>query len=74
MSKFRIERTDGGCINEIKKSGYLVAVYIIDECIGTCLTDGTLSAYECYQNVKNNHAIDRMEAAHYEQLDRADNY
>jgi hypothetical protein len=67
---FKIERLDNGCISEKKRSGYFVAVLKNNICIGTCLTDGTMSAYECYQNVKNNQAIDAMEGNHYAELDR----
>jgi hypothetical protein len=67
MSKFRTERLDE---NSINKSFYFVAVYKDNECVGTCMAYDKMSDYECYQNVLNNQAIDRMESAHYSELAR----
>lgn len=41
--------------------GYFVAVYINEKCIGTVMTDGTLTPKECYESLKNNWEIDRLE-------------
>jgi hypothetical protein len=53
---------------------YFVAVYVNGHCIGTCLTDGTLTAQECYNSVKNNHAIDEMEKISDLMIDSQSNY
>lgn len=41
--------------------GYFVAVYKNEECVGTVMTDGTLTPKECYENLLNNHEIDKLE-------------
>ena len=44
--------------------GHFVAVYKNEQCIGTVMTDGTLTAKECYDNLRKNWAIDRLESYH----------
>jgi len=36
-------------------------VYINGECIGTVMSDDKMNAYECYEALKSNWDIDRME-------------
>ena len=36
-------------------------VYINEECIGTVMADDKMTAYECYEALKSNWDIDRME-------------
>lgn len=50
--------------------GYIVAVYKNEECLGTVMTDGTLTAKECYESLRNNWEIDKMEKQHYSNLER----
>ena len=50
--------------------GYFVAVYKDEQCLGTVMTDGSLTPKECYESLKNNWEIDEMEKRHYSQLDR----
>jgi hypothetical protein len=66
-AKIRTERLNENSTNEIF---YFVAVYKNEKCIGTCMADDSMTPYECYQNVLNNQAIDRMESAHYQELSR----
>jgi hypothetical protein len=68
MNKITIKRTDGGSITEKKLSGYFVDVYVGNECIGTCITDGSLSAYECYKSMKHNQVINEREKNHYNNI------
>jgi hypothetical protein len=51
--------------------GHFVAVYKNEECLGTVMTDGTLTARECYESLKNNLEIDKMEKQHYSNLERS---
>lgn len=51
-----------------------VDVFVNGECVGCVITDGTLTAKEAYTNLKSNWEIDRMEAAHYEAIDRSLDY
>jgi hypothetical protein len=44
--------------------GYFVAVFKNNNCVGTVMTDGTLSAKECYDNLLNNWRIDKLEKQH----------
>ena len=48
--------------------GHFVAVYKNEECLGTVMTDGTLTAKECYESLRNNWEIDKMEKQHYSNL------
>lgn len=73
--KLHIERLDEKPItSEIVKSGYFVAVYKNNECVGTCLTDGSESAKECYESVVNNRAIDNLEGIEDEKINNSLNY
>ena len=73
--KIHIERLDGEQItSEIVKSGYFVAVYINKNCVGTCLTDGSLTPKECYENILNNMAIDDLEGIEDERINKSLNY
>jgi hypothetical protein len=71
MNTLRIERLEDGPITQ---SGYFVAVTKNGECVGTCLTDGSLSPKQCLQSVYNNRAIDRMESLENESIDRSLGY
>lgn len=71
---YRIERLDGSTDLGYSRSGYFVAVYKGNECLGTCLTDGTLTARECAESVYTNREIDRMERRENERIDRSLNY
>lgn len=49
-------------------------VYINGECVGVVMADETMSAKECYESLKNNWEIDRMEAQHDMDIDRSLDY
>ena len=73
--KFTIERLDEKPItNEIVKAGYFVSVFKNNECVGTCLTDGSMTAKECYLNVLNNRAIDDLERIEDERINNSLDY
>ena len=48
--------------------GHFVAVYKNEECLGTVITDGTLTPKECYESLINNLEIDKEEKQHYYNL------
>lgn len=64
-STLRIER-----LSDCGDHHYFVAVYKNDECLGMVMTDGTLTAEECYKSLRNNWEINEMERRHYEELNR----
>jgi hypothetical protein len=49
-------------------------IYIDGEFIGRVMADDAMTPLECYQSLKNNWEIDRIEKAHYEALDNALDY
>lgn len=71
---YRIERLDGGTDMGYNRSGYFVAVYRGNECLGTCLTDGTLTVKGCVESVYRNREIDEMERREDERINRNLNY
>lgn len=68
---YRIEKLDDA---PITNSGFFVAVYKNDECIGTCLAGPDSTPYECAKSVYANRDIDKMERQHYEDIDRMLDY
>lgn len=51
--------------------GYFFEIYKDDEYLGTVLLgNGTPTAEECYEELKNSWAIDEMERQHYSDLNR----
>jgi hypothetical protein len=51
-----------------------VDVYINGICKGTVMSDGTITPQEAWDNLKNNWAIDAMEAQNDINIDRNSNY
>ena len=41
--------------------GYFVSVYKNGKCLGTVMTDGTLTPIECYESLLNNWEIDKLD-------------
>ncbi len=49
-------------------------VYINGECIGTVMADDKMTAYECYEALKSNWNIDRMECQNDVQIQNSLSY
>ena len=49
-------------------------VYINGECIGTVMADDKMTAYECYEALKSNWDIDRMESQNDVQIQNSLSY
>ena len=49
-------------------------VLIDGKCIGSVMADNSMSAFDCYESLKNNWAIDDLECQNDLQIDRNGNY
>ena len=52
----------------------MLLFFVNNNCVGTCLTDGSETPKECYEKVLNNRAIDDLEGIEDEKINKSLDY